>query len=89
MSKGYLAAIGDAVAEMEEASQEGFVRPFIVLKMYLRLNDTINALIWLEKGYEMHDPGMPYITTRIAHFDKLENNPRYIEVIDKMNLSLK
>mgnify|MGYP001175428150 CR=1 FL=1 len=43
---------------------------------------------WLEKGYEIHDPGMPYITTHCFSLDPLFSNPRFIAIVKKMNLPL-
>ncbi len=43
---------------------------------------------WLENGYEIHHPIMPYISTRVFDLDQLKENPRYIELLKKMNLPL-
>jgi hypothetical protein len=43
---------------------------------------------WLEKGYEIHHPGMPYISTWSYDIDQLKQNPRYINLLKKMNLPL-
>ena len=43
---------------------------------------------WLEKGYEWHDPAMTYIATKIFNFDPLFNNPRFLDIVKKMNLPL-
>jgi hypothetical protein len=46
------------------------------------------AMDWLEMGYEIHHPGMPYISTNLSPIHQLKNNPRYIELLNKMNLPL-
>jgi hypothetical protein len=46
------------------------------------------ALDWLERGYEFHDPNMPYITTVFANIEPLKDNPRFIELLMKMKLPL-
>lgn len=42
----------------------------------------------LEKEYEIHFPGIPYISTRVYDLDQLKENPRYIELLKKLNLPL-
>ncbi|MGM0467078.1 MAG: hypothetical protein ACQERH_11680 [Acidobacteriota bacterium] len=39
---------------------------------------------WLEKAYEIRDPIMPYVGYHI--FDLLDDDPRYQELLRKMNL---
>jgi hypothetical protein len=43
---------------------------------------------WFEKAYEIHHPGMQYISTRLYDRERLKENPRYIELLKKMNLPL-
>ncbi len=43
---------------------------------------------WLEKEFELHFPSMPYISTWNYDLDQLKENPRYIELLKKMNLPL-
>jgi hypothetical protein len=40
----------------------------------------------LEKGYEIHHPSMPYVGDK---WDQLKDNPRYIELLKKMNLPIR
>ena len=49
-------------------------------------NQQEKALDWLEKGFEIHDPNMPYIATGFSNFDQLHDNPRFIAILEKMNL---
>ena len=43
----------------------------------------------LEKGYEVHDPNMPYIASKGHGFrDSLSGNPRYLILLEKMHLPL-
>ncbi len=46
------------------------------------------AMEWLEKGFEVRDPVMPYIATHGFLFEPLFDNPRFIEILQKMNLPL-
>ncbi len=52
------------------------------------VNQPDKALEWIEKGFEIHDPNMPYITSMIYCFDPLFSNPGFIDIIKKMNLPL-
>jgi len=40
-----------------------------------------------EKRYEEHEPNLPYISAR-STYNKMKDNPRYIELLKKMNLPL-
>jgi hypothetical protein len=42
------------------------------------------AMDWLEKAYEEHRPGMPYIGLDTP--DPMHSNPRFQELLRKMNL---
>jgi TolB-like protein/tetratricopeptide (TPR) repeat protein len=87
--KGYTAALKRTTAEQEEAAQKGYVLPFDVLFNYLRIKKYDEAMKWLESGYDIHDPNMPYIGTFLCSFDnQFKNDPRYIAIIKKMNLPL-
>ena len=72
----------------EEAANEKQVHIPGHVWRYLALNKCDKAMDWLEKGYEIHHPGMPYISTRNYDRDQLKENPRYIELLKKMNLPL-
>jgi hypothetical protein len=52
------------------------------------VNQPNKAMEWIEKAFEIHDPNMVYITTRMYSFDPLFSNPRFINIIKKMNLPL-
>ncbi len=55
---------------------------------YLVADEPDKAMDWVEKGFEMHDPLMTYITTPARYFDTLFRNPRFIAICEKMNLPL-
>jgi hypothetical protein len=72
---------------------EAFARnnPITFMEMafrYVYANQLDKAMDWIEKGYEMHDPQMTYITTRMYNIDPLFTNPRFIEIAEEMNLPL-
>jgi hypothetical protein len=51
-------------------------------------NQPEKAMDWLEKGFELHDPTMTYIATKIFNLESLFNNPRFLSIVKKMNLPL-
>ncbi|NQU84635.1 MAG: hypothetical protein HQ541_02635 [Mariniphaga sp.] len=53
---------------------------------YMMANQTDKAMDWLEKGFELHEPAMTYIATKILDFEPLFNNPRFMDIVKKMNL---
>ena len=55
---------------------------------YLITNQTEKAIVNLESGFQMHDPNMPYITTQVFSFKPLYDNPRFIAIVEKMNLPM-
>jgi len=87
--QGYFPALEEAVNAMEAAAQQNFIQPLGVAIYYLELKNTEKALEWIEKAFEGHDPDMPYISTKMAEFDQLYDNPRFIAILEKMNLPLK
>ena len=46
------------------------------------------AMDWVEKGFEMHNPLMTYITTPARYFDRLVRDPRVMAICEKMKLPL-
>jgi serine/threonine-protein kinase len=86
--QGYLTAYQEIVSSMEEAAQEGYVLPFDMAWRYRMVNNPEKVLEWLEKGYEIHDPNMPYIYADFADYEPINNNPRLIELLKKMKLPL-
>jgi hypothetical protein len=55
---------------------------------YLMVNEHEKALDWLEKGYKVRDQSMPYIATDLYFTRDLSDNPRFIALLEKMNLPI-
>jgi tetratricopeptide (TPR) repeat protein len=53
--------------------------------LYLMAGEYDKAMNYFEKAYEVHSPKLPSISVR-SNYDKLKDNPRYIELLKKMNL---
>ena len=43
------------------------------------------ALEWLERAYQQHDAGLPYVQSD-ALFKGLHQNPRYLQLLRKMQI---
>jgi serine/threonine protein kinase len=81
---GYSGAMTSAAKTMVEFSKQTYISPYSISKMYAFAGDKDNAMEWLEKGYEMRDPMMPYVSADT--FDLLHDDPRYQDLLRRMNL---
>jgi tetratricopeptide (TPR) repeat protein len=86
--KGLAAANKEMMLQLEAFSEKNPIGPVVMAIFYTRSNRLEKAMDWLEKGFEVHDPQMIYITTKIYHFEPLFDHPRFIDIVEKMNLSL-
>ena len=65
--------------------------PFPLLDMsymYIIANQPDKAMDWIEKGFELHDPQITYITATGRFFEQLFGNPRFIAICEKANLPI-
>ena len=85
---GYFAVNELLIEEHEKAAQDSFQSPLMFAELYMISNNHDKALDWLEKGYDIHGPGMPYIATGISPYAPLYGNPRFVAILEKMNLPL-
>jgi len=86
--QGYIAAVEMIIKIAEEPANEKLLGTLRHALYYLAINKYDKAMDWLEKGYEIHNPGMPYISTKEYDLDQLKENPRYIALLKKMKLPL-
>ncbi len=86
--EGFIKAFEKIMIHLEKIDENNPYSPVEMAGRYIMANKPDKAMDWIEKGYEIHDPGMPYITTRMCSFDPLFSNPRFIDIIKKMNLPL-
>jgi len=85
---GFVAANEEILRQLELNAQNGFVMPVVMACRYLMVDQPEKAMEWLEKGFEVRDPNMPYIATPGYSCEPLFDNPRFIEIVEKMNLPL-
>lgn len=86
--QGLIKAYEKVTKQLEKFAENNFILPIEIAIRYMILNQPDKALEWIEKGFEIHDPNMPYITSMIYCFDPLYSNPGFIEIVKKMNLPL-
>lgn len=85
--QGFIKAYEKIMIQLEKIAENNPISPIDLAARYMMANQPEKAMDWLEKGFELHDPAMPYIATKIFIFDPLFNNPRFIDIVTKMNLT--
>lgn len=87
--QGYFAAIEAIINVNEEVAQKGGqISVSGQANRYLKVKKYDKALDYLEKGYSIHDANTPYIALLPIQYKQLKDNPRFIELLKKMNLPL-
>jgi hypothetical protein len=76
--------MGRAAELLVARSRGKFVLPTDIAALYLSAGDREQALAWLERAYEVHDPNMPYLGW--PWYDPLRSDPRFKDLVRKMNL---
>jgi tetratricopeptide (TPR) repeat protein len=82
---GYSKAMGFAADALAELSRDTPFPPYFIAFTYAGAGRKDQALDWLERGYEVRDPGMPYLIE--PWWDILRPDPRFQDLLRRMNLS--
>jgi TolB-like protein/tRNA A-37 threonylcarbamoyl transferase component Bud32 len=82
---GYQRALQRVAETLAERSKTTFVTPWQIATLYTRAGINNEALEWLDKAYQTHDPNMPYISVDPI-FDPLRNEPRFQDLLRQMKL---
>jgi serine/threonine protein kinase/tetratricopeptide (TPR) repeat protein len=82
---GYTEAMGRAAAALEERSRTSFVSPADIAILYVDAHEYDKALDWLERGFEVRDPNLPYIDL-FSSDPLLRSDPRFQDLLRRMNL---
>jgi TolB-like protein len=85
---GIVAAYQKILERLEKYAESQPVGFWDMAFRYIVANQLDKAMDWVEKGFEMHDPLMTYITTPARYFDALFGDSRFIAICQKMNLPL-
>ncbi len=86
--QGFSAAYEEVLHQWEVLADKGFVGPIDMAVFYIRGNQQDKAMDLIEKGFELRDPNMPYLATKSYTLDSLYDNPRFIAILEKMNLPM-
>jgi len=84
---GYVGAMRAAAELLELRSRTEFVAPSALAALYAYAGDSEKALEWLERGYEIRDPDMPYIGAfSFILVPDGRVGPRFQDLLRRMNL---
>jgi len=82
--EGGFAAGMRRAAERIAHSPRAARRPQSVARLYVMAGETEAALDWLERGYDAHDSGMPYLG--LPFWDTLREDPRFQRLVQQLGL---
>jgi len=86
--RGFNAAFEELMRQMEILAETGWVSCFDMACKYYMLKQDDMAIEWIEKGVDVKEGEIVLIGTGFGNFTRLYDNPRFIEVLKKMNLPL-
>jgi len=81
---GYRGAMRRAADIRAARSRKTYVLPCDVAMLYVWAGEKAQALAWLEKGLEVRDPNMPYVSVDPT-YDTLRTTPRFQDLLRRMN----
>ena len=84
---GYHMALRRVAESKIEQSKSRFVTPWQIATLYTRANMPEEALNWLEKALEAHDPNMPYLNIDPI-FDYMRDDPRFKNLLTRIGLKV-
>ena len=82
---GYQGAMNLAAEVLAANSEKVSVKPTDIAIAFIYAGNHERAIEWLERGFEAHDPGMPYLNCQPV-FDSLRDDPRFKDILRRMNL---
>jgi tetratricopeptide (TPR) repeat protein len=86
--EGYFAAEKEIVRQFELLAQEKYVSTNTLASRHYAIGEYSKVLDDLEKGYELHEPMLPYLAAGENGFVNLYDSARFIAIVEKMNLPL-
>ena len=81
---GFAEAMRRAAEALVTRLPEAYSMPSDIATFYAMAGVKEKVLEWLEKGFEVRDPAMPYL--RFPCYDIVRSDPRFQELWRKMNL---
>jgi len=82
---GYTEAMKRVADAFVARISEGLALPSDAASFYALAGEKEKAIEWLEKGWDLHDPYLPYIGLT-PYFDDLHPDPRFQELLRKLKL---
>ena len=82
---GYRGALQRVAEMLVERSRTTYVTPWQIGTLYTRAGRNNDALDWLEKAFQAHDPNLPYLSVDPI-FDALRGDSRFQALLRRMNL---
>ena len=82
---GWFAVQEEAIKLYDEVGSKNNLSEGKQALRYIEVKKYDKALDYFERAYEAHDPSLPLISNN-TYFKEMKDNPRYIELLRKMNL---
>jgi len=86
--KGLQAAYEETVNHLEALQESNFLVPVHMANRYARIHQYDKLLDQLELGIQVHDQNMPYIATGFNKLTPVYDDPRFISLMEKLNLPM-
>jgi tetratricopeptide (TPR) repeat protein len=86
--KGLVAAYEEVMLNLESLQQSSFLVPVHMAMRYANIHQNDKLLDQLELGFEVHDQNMPYIAAGFNNLDAVFTDPRFLAIIEKLNLPM-
>jgi len=83
---GHIAAIEEMFRMNEIYGDDCYLSADVKTERYIKLGNIDKAVESLEKDYEIRENFLPYISTKYPNYELFKDQPRYIEILRKMNL---
>ena len=86
-AQGFNAATAEIIKRLEIKSKDEYIPYSAIAWRYYLINQDNEALECLEKAFEAHE-NLVYISAGLPYYSRLYENPRFISIVEKMNLPL-
>ncbi len=85
-SAGFRAALNVTADALSKISEKPHLWSLTIMQLYLLAENREKSLYWLEKMYIRKDPNLPYYAIKGPGTKRYQNEPRYIEIMERINL---
>jgi TolB-like protein len=85
-STGFRAALNVTADALAKISDSHHLWSGKIMLLYLLAENREKVLYWLEKLYIIRDPNLPYYAIINSLTEPYQNEPRYIEIMERINL---